>query len=57
MKRDEEEEDTLLSWNEATQFLSDQEIKDALETIEQRGSNSNEFWILSAQNLFITVIY
>jgi hypothetical protein len=37
MKRDEEEEDTLLSWNEATQFLSDQEIKDALETIPNKG--------------------
>jgi hypothetical protein len=51
-EEDEEEEDTLLSWNERTQFLSDQEIKDALETIPNKsmGSNSNEFWILSAQN-------
>jgi hypothetical protein len=35
-EEDEEEEDTLLSWNERTQFLSDQEIKDALETIRTK---------------------
>jgi hypothetical protein len=33
---EEGEEDTLLSWNERTQFLSDQEIKDALETIPNK---------------------
>jgi hypothetical protein len=55
---DEEEEDTLLSWNERTQFLSDQEIKDALETIP------NKVWDLVMNfgfyplktHLFITVL-
>jgi hypothetical protein len=53
------EEDTLLSWNERTQFLSDQEIKDALETIRTK------VWDLIVMNfgfyplkthLFITVL-
>jgi hypothetical protein len=51
-------EDTLLSWNETTQFLSDQ-IKDALETIPNKsmGSNSNEFWFYPLKiHLFITVL-
>jgi hypothetical protein len=56
---DDEEEGRHFYFEWTTQFLSDQEIKDALETIPNKsmGSNSNEFWILSAQShLFITVL-
>lgn len=50
-KDGEEEEDVHLSWNERCKYLSDQEIRDALEAVPNKsmGSASNEFWILSAQ--------
>jgi hypothetical protein len=48
-EEDEEEEDNV-TWMERTQFLSDQEIKDALETIRTKVWDLIVMWILSAQN-------